>query len=109
MSVASNLMTALATTALPIAQTQYTGSAATFITFSYQTRYTHFGDDAPLIEHYRIYVDLIAPATVNTTTIQTTIKGLLIAGGYDPPTTVDASDDPLEQHIVFETGIDVTA
>ena len=104
MSVASDLRTALASTGYPIEQGLYTGNAATYITFNFSTLPDLYGDNVPGYERYLIQVHLIAPATTDTTTIQATIKALLVAGGFDYPETVNASDDPAEQHIVFETG-----
>jgi hypothetical protein len=105
-SVASSLITALAPAGLPVQQTQYTGTASTYLTFNYITEPQHFADDSPNYEQYSIQVHLIAPKTTNTTTLQATIKSALASNGYDYPRTINASDDEEEQHIVFETGIE---
>ena len=107
MSVASDLRTLLLTLGYPVAQGDYTGTETTYITFNYTTSPTNFADDNPLDEVYLIMVHLIAPATLNTTTLQKTIKDLLMNAGYIYPSTTDASDDPAEQHIVFETELAV--
>ena len=103
MSVASDLRTLLLTLGYPVAQGTYTGAETTYITFNYTTNPANFADDNPLDEVYLIQVHLIAPATLNTTTLQKTIKSLLMNAGYIYPSTTDASDDPAEQHTVFET------
>jgi len=103
MSVASDLRAALASTGYPIEQGLYTGSAATYITFNFSTLPDLFGDNEPGYERYLIQVHLIAPAKTDTTTMQESVKALLVAGGFDYPATTNASDDPAEQHIVFET------
>lgn len=107
MSVASDLRTLLLTLGYPVAQGTYTGTATTYITFNYTTYPSLFASDEPNAEVYQIMVHLIAPATLNTTSLQKTIKDLLAANGYPYPSTVDASDDPKKQHIVFETETDV--
>ena len=107
MSVASDLRTLLLTLGYPVAQGTYTGTATAYITFNYTTNPECFAGDVPDAEVYLIQVHLIAPATLNTTTLQKTIKDLLANAGYPYPSTTDASDDPTEQHIVFETETDV--
>lgn len=107
MSVASDLISALSTTNLPVVQSQYTGTAATYITFNYITNPDHFADDSPLYEKYTIQVHLFALSTTDTTTLQGTIKTALETNGYSYPSTIDASVDKSEQHIVFETEIEV--
>lgn len=109
MSVASELITTLTPIGLPIQQTQYTGTASTYITFNYSTDPQLFADDYPLYEQYSIQVHLVAPKSTNTTTLQASIKSALAAAGYDFPSTIPASNDNEEQHIVFETGIEVSA
>jgi len=104
MSVASEIRTALASTGYPIEQGLYTGGATTYITFNLSTLPDLYGDNEPGFERYLIQIHLIAPATTDTTATQATIKSLLVAGGFDYPSTINASDDPAEQHIVFETG-----
>jgi len=107
MSVASDLRTLLLTTGYPVAQGTYTGTAMVYITFNYTTNPEVFAGDVPDAEVYLLQIHLIAPATTNTTTLQKTIKDLLMNAGYIYPSTVDASDAPTEQHIVFETETDV--
>lgn len=107
MSVASDLRTLLLTLGYPVQQGAYTGTATTYITFNYTTNPDNFAGDVPGAEVYQIMVHLIAPATSNTTVLQKTIKDLLMNAGYPYPSTTDASDDPAEQHIVFETETDV--
>lgn len=107
MSVASDLRTLLLTLGYPVAQGTYTGTATTYITFNYTTNPECFAGDEPDAEVYLIMVHLIAPATLNTTLLQKTIKDLLMNAGYPYPTMIDASDDPTEQHLVFETETDV--
>ena len=107
MSVASDLRTLLLTLGYPVAQGAYTGTATVYITFNYTTNPECFAGDEPDAEVYLLQIHLVAPATTNTTTLQKTIKDLLMANGYPYPSTVDASDDPTEQHIVFETETDV--
>jgi hypothetical protein len=106
-SVASDLRTLLLTLGYPVAQGTYTGTATTYITFNYTTNPECFAGDVPDAEVYLIQVHLIAPATLNTTTLQKTIKDLLANAGYIYPSMVPASDDPAEQHLVFETETDV--
>lgn len=103
MSVASDLKALLLTLGYPVEQNQYTGTATTYITFNYTTSPENFADDDPLDEVYLIQVHLIAPSTLNTTVLQKSIKTLLMNAGYIYPSTTDASDDPEEQHLVFET------
>lgn len=107
MSVASDLKTLLETLGYPVAQNQYTGTATTYITFNYTTNPGLFAGDVPEVDVYQLMVHLVAPITVNTTTLQKTIKDLLMNAGYPYPTMIDASDDPTEQHLVFETETDV--
>ena len=103
MSVASDLITALTDTGLSITQNIYTGTNETYIIFNYTTIPDLFASNEPLEERYLIQVHLIALATTNTTAYQKQIKTLLFAAEYDYPSTVQASDDEAEQHIVFET------
>lgn len=107
MSVASDIRSALAATGLTIAKGTYTGTNASYITFNYSTNPDKFAADSPQYELYLIQVHLITPATVNTTSLESQIKALLVAAGYTYPTTIDASEDPAESHIVFETEIEV--
>lgn len=106
MSVASDLITALAATGLPVAQMMYAGTAKTYITFNSWTVPEHYADDQPHFEMYHVNVHLFAPLTTNTTALQAQIKTLLAAGGFTYPRTQDVSDDE-EQHIVFDTAIAV--
>lgn len=106
MSVASDLVTALTATGLPIAQMMYAGTASTYITFNCWTVPEHYADDAPRFEMYHVNVHLLAPLTTNTTALQAQIKALLVADGFTYPSTRDVSDDE-EQHIVFDTAIAV--
>jgi len=106
-SVASGIIATLAPTALPCYQNNYTGTATVYLTFNFTTRPENYGDDSPGNEVYDIMVHRVAPATYNATTLDKQIKGLLAAAGYDYPTTIEASDDPAESHLVFETGIAV--
>lgn len=106
MSVASDLVTALAATGLPIAQMMYAGTATTYISFEGWTVPEHYADDRPHHEMYHIDVHLFAPLTTNTTAMQAQIKALLVAGGFTYPTTRAVGDDE-EQHIVFGTAKDV--
>lgn len=107
MSVELALKTLLLTLGYPVARKKYTGSESTYITYNYTTNPECFAGDEPDAEVYLIQVHLIAPATLNTTTLQKTIKDLLMNAGYPYPSTTDASDDPTEQHLVFETETDV--
>ena len=107
MSVASDLRTLLLTLGYPVAQGTYTGTETVYITFNYTTNPEVCAGDVPDAEVYLLQIHLIAPATTNTTTLQKTIKDLLMNAGYPYPTSGDASDDPTEQHIVFETETDV--
>ena len=109
MSVASGIIATLAPTTLPCVQNNYTGTATVYLTFNFTTRPDDFAGDEPGEEIYDIMVHRVAPATYNATALDKQIKSLLFAAGYDYPTTADASDDPAESHIVFETGIAVVA
>ena len=107
MSVASGIKATLAATGLTIAKNNYMGANTSYITFNYSTKPDKFAADDPQYEAYLIHIHLITPVTVNTTAYEAQIKALLVAAGYAYPTTVDASDDPAENHIVFETEIEV--
>ena len=103
MSAASDLRTTLAPTGLPVAQNDYTGTEAAYITFNFSTVPDLYGDNVPGYERYLIQVHLIAPATQNTTALESQIKTLLAAADYTYPDTTEASDDESERHVVFET------
>ena len=109
MSVASGIIATLAPTGLPCVQNLYTGTESVYLTFNFTTRPENFADNEAGNEIYDIMVHRVALATYNATALDKQIKGLLAAAGYDYPSTVDASDDPAESHLVFETGIAVIA
>jgi len=107
MSVASDLITALTGTGLPVAQTVYTGIAASYITFAYATEAEEYANDIPYYERYKVQVHLITPATQNTTALEAQIKTLLVGAGFVYPKSADATNDPTVRHILFETETEV--
>lgn len=102
MSVASDLIAALSSLKLPVAQNVYTGTAKTYIVFNFNDiPFFHTDDDADSEKHL-IQVHLFCEHTTNPTTTISDIKTALKTAGYPLPSCTNASDDD-GQHYVMET------
>lgn len=107
MSVASDIIAAVAFTGYPVQQGSYDGVATTYFTLRMDSIPTNYADDRPQHDRWLIQLHFFAPFSLNTTTLRRTIREALFAAGYSYPALVDASEnarasDGTEQHIVFE-------
>ena len=102
MSVASDVMAAMAFSGYPCAQNEYTGKEPVYFVFNLNTIPTNYANNNPLHERYLVQLHLYAPQSLNTTVLQKQIKHALCAAGFLYPSQENASDET-GQHIVFET------
>lgn len=107
MSIAQQLIGAVAFTGYPCRQVSYDGPDDTYFTFNMFSTGADFGDDAPGAEIWHIQLHLFAPFTLDTTALRRQIKHALMDAGFTWASLVDASEntrvsDGTEQHIVFE-------
>lgn len=107
MSVAQSIISALAVTGLPIAQTSYAGDDDVYIIFRIDESPDDFANDEPGHDIVSVQLHLFAPFTQNTTKLRKQIRKALHEAGFTYPRTIDASEtarssDGTEQHIVFE-------
>lgn len=107
MSVASDVIAAVAFTGYPVQQVGYDGENATYFALNMSAYPANFADDAPQHDRWLVQLHLFAPFTLNTTVLCRQIRAALFAAGYSYPSLVDASEttrasDGTEQHVVFE-------
>lgn len=115
MSIASEIIQAVAFTGIPCAQVSYDGDAETYFVFNMDAVPDAFADDEAQADRWLVQLHLFAPFTLNTTALRKQIRLAVrdALGAY--PAQIDASEgvraaDGTEQHIVFEfeiaTGVD---
>lgn len=107
MSIASQIIAAVAFTGYPCQQVSYDGPEGIYFTFSMFTTPDDFADDEPGADVWSCQLHLFAPFTLDTTRLRRQIVTALRNAGFTAPHWIDASErtraeDGTEQHIVFE-------
>lgn len=86
---------------MPVVPAPYTGAEERYIAFQAFSNPTEYGDDNPISEVYRLYIELFLPLKQNSTEIVEKMKRLCFKAGFGWPSVVPAHTDD-KQHFVFE-------
>lgn len=110
MNTAQLIISTLAFTQFPIAQSSYAGSDESYIVFRLDDYPDDFGNDSPGHIVVDATIHLFAPFSMNTRKLRKQICRALHEAGFTYPHIVDASEsvrssDGTEQHLVFECEI----
>ncbi len=107
MSVNQRILAALRPLGLAVAPDSHRPEEGdTYITFGYNVRGDHYGDDAPQVEVYACMIHLWAPLGVNLLDTRQSIRLRLKSAGFSWPDEIDAGDED-GQHYVYDCEIAV--